>query len=46
MVQGFLLRKKMSWFRKTLDKMLIGKVILRGHGLPGVNTVKEKAKLL
>ena len=36
----------MSWFRKTLDKMLIGKVIVRGHGLPGVNTVKEKAKLL
>lgn len=46
MVQGFFLRKKMSWFRKIFDKMLVGKVILRGHGLPGVSTMKEKAKHL
>ena len=46
MVQEFLLRKKMSWFIKILDKMLIGKVILRGHGLPGVRTTKEKDNIL
>lgn len=44
MVQGFFLRKKISWAPKILDKLLSKKV--RNSELPRTKATKEKAKLL